>query len=309
MHTGYLNNIHPFTKIILSFLVAIILFFIVSFVGATIPMLVFDVSMEKLMGSLQDFSDQENIAFLKYFQILQTLGLFIIPAILLALLFFKQGLKQFGFQEKTTITTLGWVVVIMLFGLPVINVFAELNSGMKLPSSLSSLETILKNMEESAAQLTNAFLSTNTLSGLLVNLLMIAVLPAIGEELFFRGLIQRFFINWTKIPWMGIVLGAFLFSFMHLQFYGFIPRMYMGIIFGLIYYWTGSMWLPIFAHFINNGTAVMIYYFFGKEVAENKFDTLGTQEGNWYFFVFSLVFVFVALWQIAKEKKPEIINI
>lgn len=309
MHTGYFNNIHPFTKIILSFVIAIILFFIVSFVGAIIPMLVFDVSMEKLMSSLQDFSDQENISLLKYFQILQTLGLFIIPAILLAILFFEQGLKQFGFQEKTTITTLGWVVVIMLFGLPVINVIAEWNSGMKLPSSLSSLETVLKNMEESAAQLTNAFLSTNTFSGLLVNLLMIAVLPAIGEELFFRGLIQRFFINWTKIPWMGIVLGAFLFSFMHLQFYGFIPRMYMGIIFGLIYYWTGSMWFPILAHFVNNGTAVMVYYFFGEEVAENTFDTIGTQEGNWYFFVFSLAFVFVALWQISKEKKPETINI
>ena len=112
--------------------------------------------------------------------------------------------------------------------------------------------------------------------------MLIAILPALGEELFFRGIVQRIFISWTKNPLLGIIIGAFLFSFMHLQFYGFIPRFYLGIIFGLIYFWSGSIWLPILAHFLNNAAAVIILFIYGHETVGKDIDTIGTQEGRLY---------------------------
>ena len=173
--------------------------------------------------------------------------------------------------------------------------------SMKLPEFLSGIEEAMKRMEDSAALLTEAFLSTKSISGLMLNLFMIAVIPAIGEELFFRGLLQKFFIDWTKNPLTGILIVSFLFSFFHLQFYGFLPRFYLGVLFGLMYYWSGTIWLPIIAHFINNGAAVLLYFFLGKELVEQNLDNVGTLESNWIIFFISLILVIISLFQIYRQ--------
>jgi len=95
---------------------------------------------------------------------------------------------------------------------------------------------------------------------LLINLLMIAILPAIGEELIFRGCFQNIFTRWTGNYHWGIWLAAILFSAIHMQFYGFIPRMLLGAMFGYMLVWGRSMWLPILAHLVNNGGAVITAY-------------------------------------------------
>ena len=94
----------------------------------------------------------------------------------------------------------------------------------------------------------------NSISSLLINMVMIGVIPAIGEEFLFRGALQKIFSEWTKNKHLGIWISAILFSAMHLQFYGFIPRMLLGALFGYTLLWTGSLWIPIFGHFVNNGT-------------------------------------------------------
>jgi hypothetical protein len=175
-------------------------------------------------------------------------------------------------------------------------VLAEWNSRLDLPAFLSGLEDAIKNMEENAGQLTEAFLSTTSVQGFMVNMVMIAVLPAIGEELFFRGLIQKQFIEWTRKPWVGILLASAFFSFLHMQFYGFVPRFYLGLVFGVMYYWSGSIWVPMLAHFLNNGTAVVIYFIFGVEAVEENFDSFGTSSGNWPIVVISVLLVATALW-------------
>src|SRR5690606_2422366 len=118
----------------------------------------------------------------------------------------------------------------------------------------------MKVQELQMEKITEKILQVTSFSGLLLNLLVIAIIPAIGEELLFRGCLQPVFHRWTKNIHIAIWITAIIFSAIHVQFYGFIPRMLMGAVFGYMLYWGRSIWLPIIAHFINNATAV-IYTF------------------------------------------------
>ena len=301
MKTGYLSGMHPFSKILLSVIISLASLLLVSIMGFIIALLIFDIELNQIAVSLADPMNPTNLSLLKYLQILQGIGLFILPALFIAILFFEKGPLQFGYHKGPSFVSIFWVLVIVFFGLPVINQLTAWNMSLKLPEFLSAIEDAMKRMEDSAALLTEAFLNTKSIWGLMVNLIMIAVIPAIGEELFFRGILQKFFIDWTKNPLRGVLIVAFLFSFFHLQFYGFLPRFYLGVLFGLMYYWSGTIWLPIIAHFINNGAAVLVYFFFGKEVVENNLDSVGTLESNWFLFFVSLFLVIVSLFQIYRQ--------
>jgi len=296
MIRGYLSALHPFLKMLIILGLAFFSFLIVSILGVIVALLIFDSDVQGIMNALQDYTNPEIMGILKYLQILQSLGLFIIPSVILGILLFDNGMRGYGCIATKVSGSVIAVGVLVYFGFPLVNLLADWNSNLKLPPFLSGLEEAIRNMEDNAALLTDAFLQTTTVRGFLVNMVMIAILPAIGEELFFRGLIQKQFIQWTRKPWMGIILASAFFSFLHMQFYGFVPRFYLGIIFGLIYYWSGSIWLPILAHFLNNGTAVVIYFIFGIDAVESKFDSIGTTRGNWPILVISLLMIMSAMW-------------
>ena len=132
---------------------------------------------------------------------------------------------------------------------------------------------------------------------------MVAVLPAIGEELLFRGVIQKIFINWTKNAHWGIWISAILFSAMHLQFYGFVPRMLLGVAFGYLLVWSGSMWLPIAAHFFNNGIAVIAMYLIDKGLLSPEVETFGTTSDSYYSVAISVVLVAVFMVMIKRQNE------
>jgi len=99
-----------------------------------------------------------------------------------------------------------------------------------------------------------------TISGLALNIIMVGVIPAIGEELFFRGVLQKNLIKITNNAHLGIIISAFIFSAVHMQFYGFLPRMLLGMVLGYVFFWSGSIWASIAVHFIYNTMAVIGYY-------------------------------------------------
>jgi len=153
---------------------------------------------------------------------------------------------------------------------------AEINSMLQLPAFLQGVENWMKEMEETALKLTMMFLKMPTLNDFLINLLMIGILPALGEEMIFRGVLQKSLIQMTRSPHAGIFLSAFIFSFIHLQFYGFLPRMALGIFFGYLFLWSQTLWLTVIAHLINNAGAVIFYYLADNEVIDKKIETIGT---------------------------------
>jgi membrane protease YdiL (CAAX protease family) len=130
---------------------------------------------------------------------------------------------------------------------------------------------------------------------------MIAFLPSIGEELLFRGVIQRIFTNWTRNYHWGIWISALLFSALHMQFYGFIPRMFLGVLFGYLLVWSGSMWLPIIAHFINNAVAVVAMYLIDKELLSPEIEEIGTTSDSYYMAAVSLLLIVVFMLMIKRQ--------
>jgi len=261
------NNMfhHPFTKLLTIVFIMITGFFVTFLTGFLLAIPIFDVSFGELSSlfATKDFSDK--LYLVKYFQIIQTLGLFVLPPFVIGRLYANRTGEFLGFAFHPKIASVSAVIVLVFVALPFINFLSHLNQNIPFPESLESLEEYLINREEDARQMTYRFLDADNIQQLLVNLLMVAVLPALGEELIFRSILQKLFAAWTRNIHLGILIAAVLFSAMHVQFYGFLPRMALGILFGYLFFWSGSIWLPILGHFVNNGSAVIFYYIVGNE--------------------------------------------
>ncbi len=225
--------------------------------------------------------DTENIGVIKFFQITQSVFLFIIPAMLAAWLFSENSFTYLKADRKASGITLLMVLLSLFVAVPMLNAVTDLNSQFNLPWWLDGLEKKMMAMEDNAGRLTKLFLVSDSTIDLAVNFVMIAILPAIGEEFLFRGVLQRVFIDWTKNSHVGIILAAFIFSFIHFQFYGFFPRFLLGLYFGYLMVWSGSIWVPVAGHLINNGMAVIYYHFATKPMGETTLDSIGTNHtGN-----------------------------
>jgi len=235
----------------------------------------------------------EAIASLKVLQICQAIGLFIFPGFILAKYFSTKPLNYLGFNKISV--NLGFLTVLtILFAFPAINLLASLNEQINLPEWMTS-------MEEKAQLLTKAFMQVDNFGDVIVNIFMIAILPAIGEELIFRGILQKLFIELTgKVVW-GIIISAALFSAMHLQFEGFIPRFALGVLLGYLFVWSGSIWLPIVAHFVNNSIAIIGYTLIDKGSLPAEAENVGGLSVMWPVGVISIIAVLALLWKIKGE--------
>ncbi|MCK4638890.1 MAG: CPBP family intramembrane metalloprotease, partial [Bacteroidales bacterium] len=138
-------------------------------------------------------------------------------------------------------------------------------------------------------------------NGFLFNILMIAIIPGIGEEFLFRGVLLRLLKEWTKNIHWAVFISAVLFSAFHLQFYGFLPRLMLGILLGYMFVWTGSIWVPIFIHFINNAAAVIFVYIVNKSKLETNLESFGATDNLWLI-IGSFLIVAVLLTVIYKKR-------
>jgi len=302
------RGMKPFPQLMFTIFVILVCFlaFLVLSLIIAIPLFGFNSIMN--LTNLTDFSNPDTVRILKYFQVVQSFGLFIIPPIVVAYLFHGKISEYLHLNKAATFTTVFLVVILMFFATPFINFIGEINAQMHLPKWMSGIEEWMKESEDKAAVLTEAFLKVNTLGGLFFNLFMIAVLPAIGEELLFRGVIQRIFTRMTKNHHWGIWISAILFSALHLQFYGFIPRMLLGVLFGYLLVWSGSLWLPVIAHFINNGVATIAMYLIDMEVIKPEIEVIGSTSGSYYIAIISLLVVGIFLWLIKTQNQENVIR-
>lgn len=303
------NQIHSLSKlgvVALVALVSLLVFWILSFVLA-IPIFGMGVFSELISSSVS--FDESNIGLLKFLQLTQSIGLFIVPSFILAYLFGGNVGEYLKLNRKPFGISILLAIVIVYSASPLINLVGECNSNFSLPSWLSGLEGWMRESEDTAEELTKLFINTNSISGLVFNVFMIGIIPAIGEELLFRGVIQRIFTEWTRNKHIGIWITAILFSALHLQFYGFVPRAILGAMFGYLLIWSGNLWLPILAHFVNNTTAVIAYYFYNKGVIKIDPDTLGTNSEYGIAAIVSVVVMIVLYfiyYQYEERKKLEI---
>jgi len=253
------------------------------------------------LGGVIDLSDANTIASLKFMQWFTSIGLFILPPVLFAYISDKKWLKYLSLKKHVKLPEMATVIILMLISIPVINWLAALNASMTLPDFLSNVEQWMKDAELQAKQLTEAFLKMNSGMDFIGNLLLIAVIPGIGEELLFRGVLQKLLIRWTGNNHAGIWISALLFSALHAQFFGLIPRMLLGAMFGYLLVWSGSLWYPIIAHFINNGLAVFMAFLSQKGLMPGELETFGTATGDIWYSLLSVVLIITILFGLRSK--------
>jgi uncharacterized protein len=283
------RGMKPFPQLLFTAFIAFSVFLIFQIATAVIAIPVF--GFQQVMGLLNgvNMSDPATVSMLKFFQVSQSVSLFIVPSLLASWLLFENAGDALCLNLPVKWVPAILVILLVFIINPFINFLGGINSEFHLPEFLKNLETWMRNAEETAGNLTEAFLKVDSIGGLTFNLFMVAVLPAVGEELLFRGVIQKILTDMTRNHHWGIWISAALFSALHMQFFGFIPRMLLGAMFGYLLVWSGSLWLPILAHFINNATAVIALWLIDKGVISHAIEDFGAGWEYWYYALPSLL--------------------
>jgi hypothetical protein len=243
------------------------IFFITTFLGMLLAIPLFNLSLKEINELIINDLDSANNAFIKYIQAVQSIGFFVLPGWIFWHIFSYNVSKTTSHKSKINEALTYILIFLTVISLvPVINLLMRWNSSLQFPSYLSDLENTLQNLEENAARITEKILSGESLHQYLINVFIIAVLPAVGEEFIFRGVLQRLLTDWIKHGFIAILFTSLIFSAFHLQFYGFIPRLLLGMYFGYLYYWSKNIWLVIWAHFLNNALAVTLFFLTNKGI-------------------------------------------
>lgn len=299
----YIKNTSFWSKIIFFCLLILVSLIITTLVSIFVASPFIGKDMVNALLS-DNINSENNINILKYLQIINQIGLFLLPAILFSFVMNNNFSNYLNIDKKPKIKNLILSVLIICFSLPIINFLAEINQHLSLPGIFSSLETWMKTSEEKANALSELFIKASSYKGLTINILIIALLPAISEEFFFRGILLRLFKEKIKNIHIAVLISAIIFSALHLQFYTFLPRVFLGMLLGYLYLWTGSLWVPIFTHFANNSIAVIANFLVDNKLT--NFDPDALSQSNIYTIIFSSLIAAYLIIQIYKTKKGDI---
>ncbi|GHM99502.1 hypothetical protein WSM22_09920 [Cytophagales bacterium WSM2-2] len=262
------SKMHPLNKAGLTLLVSLFGFVLVG------PLIGFFFALPFSDGNLMDQLDKlaNPVSYPEFrlpLYIMQgcatLIGLALLPA-LLSYIIDRKGLIAFFTESKNYGLMLVVIFVMTISFMVTDSVFINWNANLHFPEFMGGFESWARDYEERAEDLTKYLTAFTSRGEFALAFVVIAILPAIGEELVFRGMLQTHLLRATKNPHVAIWVSAILFSAFHLQFFGFVPRMLLGALFGYLYYWSGSLLMPAFAHFVNNGFSVVMLYLHQKNV-------------------------------------------
>jgi membrane protease YdiL (CAAX protease family) len=274
--TPVLQPFPPYLKLVFLILLVLVTLLFTLLAGMVFSMLIFGPGVIDELMSMTTGELMENIPLQKYFQIVSQLGTFIFPALIFSFLVNRNVTGYLRMDRGPSPLTLFLSAGAILAMMPFVSWLVTINADIHLPDFLAGLEHWMRESEDQAQKLTEAFLSDTSIKGLIINLFMIGILAAVGEELIFRGIIVRLLDEWFHNKHLAVWISAIAFSALHLQFYGFLPRMILGVMLGYLFIWSGSLWVPVIAHLINNGLAVMVMYFFSKGMISTNLEEFGS---------------------------------
>jgi len=262
---SYRPERHPLVSLLLLLIMASLGFAIVG------PMVGFVFAIPFYPGSVLEFSeavqrplDHPELKIPLYIMqgFATLIGLIVVPAV------FMKGERKSIMDFFIRQTPAGGMLLLTVFLVIVFmganSIVIEWNAKVHFPEFMQGFENWAREHEDVATELTKFLTEFNSPADLVLALVVIALLPALGEEIVFRGLFQNQIYRASKNAHIAIWAAAFLFSAIHFQFFGFVPRLLLGALFGYLYYWSGSLWIPITAHFANNGLSVLAMYFYKK---------------------------------------------
>jgi len=307
MLKGSFSHISSAAKLAL-FLLLIIVFMLFSSLAGFVVLMPFLGSGVLNILTSPDYSNPAAINAMKALQIINMVGGLLFPALIYAWLIRgdrSSDLKLSAFPGSLRLILSALLIV---SAQPFISFINGLNGQMQLPVSMEGLESWMLNMEQQAQHLTDAFLATTSLPGLALNIFMIALLPAVTEEIVFRGVLAQLFRDWTRSKHWAIVISSLVFAGIHLQFYGFLPRFLLGMSLGYLFFWSGSLWLPVIAHFTNNLLSVIAEFLFRKGTISVNADQLGFSD-NVLIVIASGIITIAILFYISKLKNKPLVEI
>ena len=250
---------------VLLFVVLLIIFSL--FLGLGLLQLlgtVFDLDWQETMTGLNEESLPQERNFVRLGILVNHLTTFVLPAIGAAIFFARKHWVQFlGFRIRPfsrTFANGALGSLLLIFSFPLVQFFFYYNKQIPLPEWMKSVEDT-----------TNSFISnlmiTDSPTELWLNILVIALLPALGEEMIFRGILQKSLQNRIS-KHLAIWIAALIFSAFHMQFEGFLPRLFLGAVLGYLFYWSGTLWVPILAHFLNNALQIVAVYLYQDQFSQ-----------------------------------------
>ncbi|WP_460636020.1 lysostaphin resistance A-like protein [Larkinella harenae] len=191
---------------------------------------------------------------------------FLLPGLLYLRWIEHRGWSDFNSRPLSAVQSVGLVALLTIAFMPFNGLIIEWNQQLELPEALRGLEEWMRQKEDQMSELTMFLTNFTSPLDLAIAIVVIAILPGIGEEVLFRGLLQRKLAQWTGNAHVAIWLAALIFSAIHVQFYGFVPRALLGALFGYLYAWSGNLWVPILAHAVNNGFTVLMAWLYHRKM-------------------------------------------
>ena len=241
--------------------------------GALVSVGVWTMMTGKPVTNLQtDMSDPKFYHAVIMLQAISTFFIFFLPSWIFAIVCYRKPAHFTGLQTRFNIKQIVWVILILALTFPLSGALSELARVMPLPKDWKVKFDAMETAREAQEAM---LIKIDSLSKYILSIVVIGILPAIFEEILFRGVIQNVLTKWFKGPWAAILITAFIFSIIHMSFYGFFVRFALGIILGLVFYYSGSLWLAIIFHFLYNGLQVTALYIFNMSANPNVKDIEG----------------------------------
>lgn len=262
---GIFANLSEWKKLLIVVLAVVVFIFLSSALGSLL--LVF-FGAETMLNAPQGVYTPESVVAMRWLQGIVSVGTFVLPPLLLALLFSHKPLRYIGLRRSSW-CNIGLALAGIVVAIPGINLLSSLND-------LVPLTQWMTDMENSAELLLNAFLADTSIKGVIGNILIISIIPAIGEEMLFRGLVQKHLSKIMRSATWGIIVTGLIFSLFHMQFKGFVPRFLLGVLLGYLYHRSGSLWVPIVAHLTNNLMSIVATMLMNNGLIGNQLEEIGT---------------------------------
>jgi len=273
------NIRHPFLQLVIAILLIVPFYFLIMMVGVGLIGPLFHINAMDFITALNDNTDalKGTPAFISALKFLQGISemVFLAPALVFALMMGPKN-NFLKLNRSTYLIPVLLALAILITAQPIVAYLQDLNENMQLPAYMHGIMNWMRDAQNKADAISEILLKMPDLKSLIINIVIVAAIPAFCEEAFFRGTIQQILGKWIQNKHVVVWTTAIIFSAVHGEFFGFVPRMVLGAVLGYLFLWSGNLWYSIIGHMTNNGLGVIVSYLYQAKIISYNPDSNDT---------------------------------